>query len=130
MNSPVTSTAVQTPRKSVRAAQPRCQCMGETMPRMICPVCGSDMRSRSLLSHYSLKPYRVCPDCNAKYRADPKTRKRQIPIALLALTALVLTLAVGLEGMAWLLPAIASHIILWVYIGYAISKTVYVRYPD
>ena len=88
------------------------------------------MRSRSLLSHYSLKPYRVCPDCNAKYTTDPKTRKRQIPIVILALTVLGLTFAVHMKGFVWLLPAVASHIILWVYVGYALSNVVYVQYSD
>jgi len=97
---------------------------------MNCPRCGSDMRTRSMLSYYNLKPYRVCPDCSAKYIADPKTRKRQIPIIILTLIALGLTAAVGLEGFAWLLPAIGSHIILWVYIGYTLSKVVYVQYLD
>lgn len=88
------------------------------------------MRSRSLFSHYSLKPYRLCPDCNAKYRADLKTRKRQVPIFILALIALGLTFAVSLKGFVWLLPAVVSHIILWAYIGYTLSKVTYVQYPD
>ena len=99
-------------------------------PQMNCPVCGSDMRSRSLLSHYSLKPYRVCPDCNARYTSDLNTKKRQVPIVLLILIALGLTVAVGLRGFIWLLPAVLSHIILWVYVGYAVSKVTYVQYPD
>jgi hypothetical protein len=98
--------------------------------QMNCPACGSDMRSRSLLSHYSLKPYRVCPDCNAKYSADSNTRQRQIRIMILALVALVLTVSVSLDGVAWLLPAVVSHIVLWGYVGYALSKVVYVQYPD
>ncbi len=88
------------------------------------------MRSRNLLSNFSLKPYRVCPDCNAKYTADPKTKKRQRPIAVLALTALGLTAAARLEGAVWLLPAVVSHAILWIYVGYAASKVTYVAYRD
>ncbi len=99
-------------------------------PQMNCPACGSDMRSRSLLSHYSLKPYRVCPDCNTKYTADSKTKRRQFPIIILTLIALVLTVLVGLKGVAWLLPAVVSHIVLWSYIGYTLSNVTYVPYPD
>lgn len=95
---------------------------------MNCPVCGSDMRSRSLLSHYSLKVYRVCPDCKAKYTSDVNTRKRQLPILVLALIALGLTLAIGFKGSAWLLPAAVSHIILWAFIGYTLSRITYVPY--
>lgn len=99
-------------------------------PEVNCPACGSDMRSRSLLSHYTLKPYRVCPDCHAKYTADPQTRKRQITILILTLIALVLTVSVGLKGAAWLLPAVVSHIVLWSYIGYTLSQATYVPCPD
>jgi hypothetical protein len=88
------------------------------------------MRSRSLLSHYALKPYRVCPDCHARYTVDATTRKRRGPIVFLSLIALGLTAAVSVGGMVWLLPAVASHIALWVYVGYAASKVVYVAYPD
>ena len=58
------------------------------------------------------------------------TKKRQTPIALLALIALGFTFVVGLEGGVWLLPAIVSYIILWIYVGYAISKVTYVPYSD
>ena len=88
------------------------------------------MRSRSLLSHYSVKPYRACPDRNAKYTADSKTRKRKIPIIILTLIALVLTVSVSFKGVAWLLPAVVSQFILWGYTGYALSKLTYVQYPD
>jgi hypothetical protein len=88
------------------------------------------MRGRSLLSTGSLKPYLVCPDCNAKYQSDAKTRRRQIPIALLALAALVLTTVAGRQGGFWILPAVASHILLWVYIGHTVTRVIYVPYPD
>ncbi len=95
---------------------------------MHCPVCDSDMRSRSLLSHYSFKPFRVCPDCHAKYTTDPKTRRRQIPIVILALLSLGLTFVVHSKGLGWLLPAVVSYIVLWAYVGYVLSKMTYVRY--
>jgi uncharacterized protein (DUF983 family) len=99
-------------------------------PQMNCPACGSDMRSRSLWSHYSLKPYRVCPDCNAKYTSDSKSKRRQVPILALALSTLGLTIAVTLRGSDWVWPAFMSHIVFWVYVGYALSKITYVRYHD
>jgi len=49
---------------------------------------------------------------------------------ILALTAFGLTLAVRWKGVFWLLPAVVSYIILWVYVGYALSKVTYVQYPE
>jgi uncharacterized protein (DUF983 family) len=99
-------------------------------PKMNCPVCGSDMRSRSLLSHYSLKPYRVCPDCKAKYTSDSNTKKRVLPILILTLVALGLTLAAHFKGFAWGVAAVVGYIFLWVYVAYAVSKVTYVKYDE
>jgi transposase-like protein len=99
-------------------------------PQMNCPACGSDMRSRSLWSPLSLKPYRVCPDCNAKYTSDSKSKRRQVPIMVLALISLGLSIGVTLRRSDWLLPAFVSVIVLGVYVGYAVSKITYVRYHD
>ena len=88
------------------------------------------MRSRSLLSYYSWKPYRVCPDCNARYTADRETRRQQVGILVLALVALGLVVAVILRGFVWLVPAVLSHVMLWVYIGYVLSKVTYIPYRD
>jgi len=99
-------------------------------PQMHCPACGSDMRCRSLLSHYSLRPYRVCPDCNEKYTSDSKSKRRQVPILVLGLITLGLMIEVTLKGSVWILPAFVSLIVLWVYVGYALSKVTYVRFHD
>jgi len=99
-------------------------------PKMNCPACGSDMRSRSLLSHYSLKPYRVCPDCHAKYTSDSKSKRRQVPILVLGLITLGLLIEVTMKGSIWILPAFVSLIVLWVYVGYALSKVTYVQFHD
>lgn len=104
--------------------------VGPMPPKINCPVCGSDMRGRSLLSYYSLKPYRVCPDCNGKYTTDSNTKKRQIPIIVLTLIALGCAIAISVKGFIWLLPTIISNIILWVYVGYVVSKVSYVKYQD
>jgi hypothetical protein len=88
------------------------------------------MRSRSRFSGLSLRPYRVCPDCGARYTADADSRRRQWPIAVLSLGALMLTVLAGSGDAGWILPALASHVALWGYIAYAVSKLRYVRYPE
>ena len=99
-------------------------------PKMTCPMCGSDIRGRSLISQFGLKSDRVCPDCGGKYTSAPKTNRRQFPIIFLAFIALGTVTAVGLNGLGWLLPAILSNIILWCYVGYAVSRTNYVQHYD
>jgi len=98
--------------------------------QLCCPWCGSDMRGASLLSHLTLKPYRTCPDCNAKYTSDPNSRKRQLPIAILCLLVLGLSLAVGAKGSGWLVPAVLSYITLGAYLYYSLSRIGYVKYRN
>lgn len=95
----------------------------------MCPSCGSDMRSMDLISHYQLKSYRVCPDCNAKFTVDRRTKRRQLLVIPLVFATFLLTVAVPLKGLIWLGPAILSHVALWTYLAHVVSKTKYVSYP-
>jgi len=98
--------------------------------RMNCPVCGSDMRRRSLLPSVVLKPYRVCPDCQTKYTADADTKKREL--VLLACVALTLAAsAAGFRaGYPWGIVAALFGAGSLLYAGYALSKMSYVKYGD
>lgn len=49
---------------------------------------------------------------------------------VLALITLGLTIGTTLRGSDWLLPAFVSLIVLWVYVGYALSKITYVQYHE
>lgn len=99
-------------------------------PKLTCPACDSRMQGKSLLSQFSLKPYRVCPDCGARYTSDTRSKRRQVPILCLVLLALGLSLAIGIYGSAWLVPAVLSHMVLWSYVVYAFSKLAYVPYRN
>lgn len=98
--------------------------------KMNCPVCGSDMRSRSMLAHYSLKPYRVCPDCQAKYTVDTSTKRRQLLLAVFAVMTLMLSVAAYLNGFPWSLATFLSGTGLLIYVGYTLSKMRYVEFRD
>ena len=98
--------------------------------RFSCPVCGSDMRSLGMSAHYSLKPYRVCPDCQAKLTADGQTRRRRLLIGVFGILTLAL---VGLSlryGVPWGFAAGTSGAALLAYTGYTLSKMKYVKVGD
>lgn len=88
------------------------------------------MRRRSLLSGLSLRPGPICPDCGARYVADATTRRRRVPIVLLALTALLLLFVARIQGPAWLLPAFAGLAVVWVFVAYAVSQLRYVPHSS
>ena len=98
--------------------------------KMSCPKCHSDMRSRSLYSHYSLKPYRACPDCQARYTTDRSSKNRSLVVAFFALLTIALSVAGFMIGFPWGLAAFFSGIGSLGYAGYFLSKIEYVEYRD
>lgn len=95
-----------------------------------CPACGSDMRDRGMLAHYSLKPYRVCPACQGKYTVDTATKRRQLLIGLLAMITIVLATVSFDRGFPWSLATFLCGIGLLGYVGFVLSKMTYVGYSD
>jgi len=88
------------------------------------------MRSRSLFSHYSIKPYRICPDCQARYTTDARSRKRRPVIAILGLLTIALSVAGFTLGWPWGLAASLGGVACLVYAGFVLSKMEYVEYVD
>jgi hypothetical protein len=86
------------------------------------------MRSRSLVEHYTFKPYRVCPDCQTKYIADRRTKSRLRLVAVWALVTAALSVLAYIKGPPWSLLPLLSGIGLLVYVGYSLSKVTYVEY--
>lgn len=95
-----------------------------------CPACGSDMRDRNIRAHYSLKPYRICPACEAKYTVDTATNRRRLLIALFATITVVLAIVSFGRGFPWSLATLLSGVGLLGYVGHALSKMTYVEYRD
>ena len=81
-----------------------------------------------MFASYSLKPYRVCPDCGARYHADPATRRRLWLIIFLALLVFGLTMVAALQGAWWWGLVVLGHLAFWSYFAYALGKMTYVEY--
>jgi hypothetical protein len=88
------------------------------------------MRGGNLLSLHGLKPYRVCPDCQAKYTTDSHTKKRGLVLAGFALVTLALSTAGHLYGFPWGIVAFLFGTGLLIYAGYALSRMTYIEYRD
>ena len=83
-----------------------------------------------MLAHYSLKPYRVCPDCQVEYTVDTATKRRRWLIALFAMITIAVVLVSHDRGFPWSLATFLSGIGLLGYVGYALSRMTYVEYRD
>ena len=88
------------------------------------------MRGGDLLSLHGFKAYRVCPDCKARYTTDPSTKKHALVIAVFALLTLTLSIAGLLIGFPWGILAFLVGTGLLVYVGYVLSKMMYIEYHD
>ena len=97
---------------------------------MNCPVCGSDMSTRSVPAGFSFKSYHVCPDCRARYTADNKTKQRALLIAIFALVTAGLSAAGFLVGFPLGIAAFGAGIGLLLFVGYTLSKISYVQYRN
>lgn len=83
-----------------------------------------------MLSQYSFRPYRVCPDCQAKYTTDARTKGRALVTVVFALITMALSFAGTRIGFPWGLAAFLSGTGLLVYVGYTLSKLEYVEYRE
>ncbi len=88
------------------------------------------MRSRSLLSQYSVKPYQVCPVCNSKYVVDRATRRRLWLIVVVALLTFASSAAAWSLGFPWGLVPFISGAGLLIYTGFTVSRMEYVEYRE
>ena len=86
------------------------------------------MRTTRLLAQYSLKPYRVCPDCQSRYTTDKRTKRRAALIAVLALMTMGLSAHAIANGFPWGIAPAVSGAVLLVYVAYTLSRMSYVEY--
>jgi hypothetical protein len=80
------------------------------------------------MAQTNVRPYNVCQECGGKFTVDSDTKKRHFIALILALAMLGFTFSVYYWGSSWLLGTIVSHVVFWVYVGYATSKVIYVPY--
>ena len=88
------------------------------------------MRNRGVFDHYRLKPYMVCPTCQAKYTVDIHSKRRGLLIAVFAMMTFGLSAVAFQNGFPWSLATFISGTGLLIYVGYALSKMSYVNYED
>ena len=86
------------------------------------------MRSRSIAPTW--KRYRVCPECNAKYVPDARTRSRLVLLVVFALATVALAVASHVYGYPWSLATVLCGTGLFIFLGYILSRMRYVEFRD
>jgi len=93
-----------------------------------CPQCNKTITGKELRNSFSSKPYRLCPHCSQPFCVDGATKRRKVVALVLAVVSLALTSCLHFLGNNWLIPSIASCIILGVFIYLANKRVIFVPY--
>ena len=93
-----------------------------------CPHCRKEVRIRELPNPGFLDNYRICPNCGDRFTVDSDTKYRQAIFVIVALVSLTFTLVLYFDGTAWLLPALASYVVLGLLVYWGNKKLFFVPY--
>lgn len=95
---------------------------------LACPYCKTPVDLKQLSYPAVWRNYRICPHCEGRFTVDPDTRIRQALFIVVALIALVLTMALYYGGRQWLIPALASYVAMAGLLAWGNRKVYLVPY--
>lgn len=95
-----------------------------------CPFCSGLFDVRALPHQSWWKNYRLCPQCGGKITVDRDTKIRQILFIVIAFISLGFTVMLHFEGNAWLLPALASYLVMAVVLYWGTKHVRFVPYES
>lgn len=95
-----------------------------------CPYCHAQFHVRALPHQSWWKNYRVCPSCLGRITVDADTKIRQALFLVLALISLGFTAMLQFDGQHWLLPALASYLVMAIALYRGTKKVFFVPYDS
>lgn len=95
-----------------------------------CPFCKQPFHVRALPHQSWWKNDRLCPHCGGKITVDRDTKIRQMLFLLLALISLAFTAMLQFDGNHWLLPALASYLVMWLGLYWATKQVFFLPYKS
>lgn len=93
-----------------------------------CPLCNSKFNVRDLGYGRIFTNYRICPECGGNIIVDKDTRHRYIVFIVISLISLTFTLFLYFDGNKWLFPALATYLVMGVYLWWCNSRVYFVPY--
>jgi len=77
-----------------------------------CPHCKSEIRLKELPHQGFFNSFRLCPSCGGSFTVDTSTKYRQAIFIFIALISLAFTMLLYFQGSEWLVPSLASYVVL------------------
>lgn len=93
-----------------------------------CPLCCNQFRVKELGYGRIFTNYRICPHCDGKIIVDKDTRYRYLVFIVISLISLVFTLFLYFDGSKWLVPALATYVVMGVYLYWCTNNVYFVPY--
>lgn len=93
-----------------------------------CPYCNTGIDIRKLDHPGLFANYRVCPECGGLFTVDTDTKYRQAIFIVIALISLVYTLQLYFCGSEWLVPSLASYVVLGLLMVWGNRKVYFVPF--
>lgn len=80
---------------------------------LACPHCDEEIRSDDLRRYPSLfANYKVCPYCEGRFTVDRRTKRLHLLALIVAVVSLAFTMLLYYRSTVWLVPSIASYVVL------------------
>lgn len=95
-----------------------------------CPHCDIEICVREIRHQGIFKTFRVCPGCGGSFTVDTSTKYRQTVCIFISVVSLVFTLLLYFRGSDWVIPAIASYVVLGLIIYWGNKRVFFVPYQE
>jgi ribosomal protein S27AE len=93
-----------------------------------CPHCSTEIILRELPHQGLFENFRICPKCGGSFTADSDTKLRQAMFIIIALVSLAFTVFLYFGSGKWLVPALASYVVLGLLVFWGNRKMFLVPY--
>ena len=93
-----------------------------------CPHCNIEIRVNELPHQGLFNRFRICPACGRSFTVDTDTKYRQAICLVIGVISLVFTVLLYFLGSEWLIPAIASYVVLGLLIYWGNRQLFFVPY--
>ena len=95
-----------------------------------CPHCNEEIQIRELPHPGLFANFRVCRKCGGSFTVDPDSKRRQVLFIVVLLVSLVFSVFLYFGGTDWLIPALASYIVLTALLYCGNKKLFLVPYDE
>jgi uncharacterized protein (DUF983 family) len=93
-----------------------------------CPHCKIEICIRKLPYQGFFVSFRICPNCGGSFAVDTDTKYRQAAMIVILVISCAFTILLYYRDSKWLIPALASYVVLVLLFYWGNKKLFFVPY--